>query len=84
MVYSSLKYDNGFYRVREGDLFGALKFLQNKAFLIRLIAHSIALAPMSECALVARCAGVPVTNRNREEFKKSLDGLCEDQATGRF
>jgi hypothetical protein len=76
-VHSSprLKHENEFYRVREGDLFGAL---QNKAFLIRLIAHSIAPAPMSERALVVRCAGVPVTNRNREEFKQSLDGFGSD------
>ena len=33
---------------------------------------------MSERALVVRCAGVPVTNRNREEFKKSLDGFGSD------
>jgi integrase/recombinase XerD len=33
LVHSLFKHDNGFYRVREGDLFGALKFLQNKAFL---------------------------------------------------
>jgi hypothetical protein len=54
-----LKRDNRFYHVREGDLFGGLKFLQNKAFLIRLIAHSIAPAPMSERALVVRCALIP-------------------------
>src|SRR6266404_278766 len=78
IVHPFFKHDNRFYHGREGDLFGALKFLQNKAFLIRLIAHSIAPAPMSERALVVRCAGVPVTNRNREEFKKSLDGFGSD------
>jgi hypothetical protein len=75
MVHSFFKHENGFYHVREGDLFGDLKFLQNKAFLIRLIAHSIAPAPMSERALVVRCAGVPVTNRYRDGFGSDLGNV---------
>jgi hypothetical protein len=75
----SFKHDNRFYRVREGDLFGALKFFTKQGVSDPSnCPFDSSGSNVRACVGLVRCAGVPVTNRNREEFKKSLDGFGFD------